>query len=153
MMNLQVKEEALSNEILTILDEDYEFQGKTKTLLDAISTIINPTNEIGLKYTNKLAELIKRDIAQSEEKAANVTDEDVASSSSLDFVFDQLFKNYFTEDDEGALDDFKAVFTKEELFNDVITLLSNGTETVAKTGNISQELFSKMDQIIEKSKS
>ena len=48
MMNFQIKPGTVSNELLSILDEQ-DMQQMTHTLLDSIKVVINPDNVVGLK--------------------------------------------------------------------------------------------------------
>lgn len=150
MMNFQIKQGTLCNEVLSILDEDFGFQKKTHTLLDSMLIIINPDNEIGLQYANKLAELRQNSIVQIDNKPENPI-EDYFESKPVDLVFHKLFSNYIMKGDTGEFDAFKAVFTKEEFFDDVVHILSSEIKSVSVTGVVNANLFLKMDDIVKKS--
>lgn len=149
MMNFKVKQGTLSNEVLSILEEDFSFQEKTQSLLDTMLTIINPENKVGLQYANKLAELRKQEIIQVDNKEEAIVD-DGPDSNAVDIVFHKLFVNYMNQSKEGVFDSFKAVFTKEEIFDQVFEVLSKEVKFVSQHGTTSADLFSKMDIFIEK---
>lgn len=151
MMNFQVKQGTLTNEVLSLLDEDFGFQEKTQSLLDSMLTIINPENSVGLLYTNKLAELRKSEILQVDQKPEGIP-EDNYDSNSVDIIFKNLFVKYATKkEEEGIFDSFKTLFTKEEYFTDVFNLLSNEVKVVNYTGKVSDQFFISFDKIIESS--
>jgi len=150
MMNFQVKQGTLCNEVLSILDEDFGFQEKTHTLLDSMLIIINPENVVGLQYANKLAELRQQEIIQVDHKPENIL-EDGSETKSVDLVFHQLFLNYSMQDNTEVFNAFKAVFTKEEFFNDVVYILSTEIKSVSATGFVNNDLFIKMDEIVNRS--
>ncbi|RJE75220.1 hypothetical protein [Reichenbachiella sp. MSK19-1] len=150
MMNLQIQNGTLSNEVLSILEEDFNFQQKTQSLLDSMLTIVNPKNGVGLQYTNKLAELRKSEIVQIDHKPDGVPDGSV-DSNPVDLVFHKLFLNYISKEEEGIFDSLKAVFTKQELFDDVFALLEKEINLTSKTGFVADSLFSDMDKIIVES--
>jgi hypothetical protein len=152
MMNLQIKHGTLSNEVLSILEEDFSFQQKTQSLLDSMLTLVNPKNEVGLQYTNKLAQLRNSEIIQVDHKPDNVPDSGV-DSNPVDLVFHKLFLNYITKDEEGIFESLKAVFTKKDLFDDVYGLLETEITSASKTGSVATTLFDEMDKIITKSNS
>jgi hypothetical protein len=150
MMNLQVGKGTLTNEVLSILEVDFNFQEKTQTLLDSMLTIINPKNEVGLKYANKLAELRQQEIAQIDYRIENVPDSSTESNS-VDVVFYKLFVNYAGKSEEGALDAFKEIFTRQEFFDEVFEVLTKEIKFLKSKGFVNDDLFAKMDLIIEKS--
>jgi hypothetical protein len=148
MMNFQVRKGTLFNEVLSILDVDFGFQEKTQTLLDAMLTIINPDNTVGLKYANKLTELKQKEIIQLDEQPDNINDV-VYESTPIDIVFQELFRNYIHAG-EGTFDKFKKIFTKQEYFDVTLSILNEEINTVNDTGAISKSLFEKIDNIITK---
>jgi hypothetical protein len=146
MMNFEVKSGTLSNEVLSILEEDFSFQSRTQSLLDTMINIINPENEVGLKYTNKLGAIRNQHIIQIEK-----TEESLGTgieNSSVDIVFRDLFKHYAFNPKEGIFDSFKSIFTKEEYFDDVFSILRDEIESTRKVGVTSESLFLKMDDIL-----
>jgi len=151
MMNFQVKQGTLSNEVLTILDEDFSFQERTHSLLDSMLTIINPNSEVGLQYTNKFAELRQKEIIQVDYKPES-TSEDVAETNYLDVILRNLVVHYM-QSEAGQFDSFKAIFTKKEFLDPVIDLLHSELNYITQHNTISSDLTSKMDELVERSKS
>lgn len=149
MMNFEVKSGTLSNEVLSILEEDFSFQSRTQTLLDTIINIINPDNEIGLKYTNKLAAIREKEIIQVDrtEEAVNTG----IDSSSVDIVFKDLFVHYAFNNEQGKyFEVFKSIFTKEEYFDDVFKILTDEITVVNDQGATTESLYIKIDDVIKK---
>lgn len=149
MMNLQVRKGTLSNEMLSILEEDFGFQEKTQTLLDSMLVIINPKDEVGLKYATKLAELRQQQITQVDHSAENVTGS-IIESNPVDIVFHKLFINYAEKFEEDSLKALKEIFTKDEFFDEIFSILINEIESVKLNGVVDDQLFKKMDVLIEK---
>lgn len=150
MMKLEVKKGALSNEVLSILEEDFSFQSKTQSLLDSILTIINPENEIGLKYTNKLAEIRDQRIVQIDKQNETSFEIGMGSNNAIDIIFEDLF-SYYGNSDEKVFESFKSIFTKEELFDDVFELLENQIKIITNSGSTDSNLLKKMDEFLKKS--
>jgi len=148
MMNLKVKKGSLTNEVLTILEEDFNFQEKTQSLIDSVKTIINPKDEIGLKYTNKLAQLREENIVQINHHEIDLPDLSLKNSP-VDTVFESLLKNYIFESQERDIDLLKLLFTKEELFDDVINVIRTEVDYVKKNKGISDNLFLEVDKLID----
>ena len=148
MMKLQVRKGVLSNEVLSILQEDFSFQEKTQTLLDYMVQIINPANDLGLNYANKMAELRRDNIVQVNTHPENLRDE-VFEQNPVDLVWSELFKNYVFK--ENKFEDLKIVFSKEEFFDEILLLLKSTIEEVKKSGNVNLDFYSHFDVIMEKS--
>lgn len=148
MMNFEVKSGSLSNEVLSILEEDYSFQSRTQSLLDSMITIINPENEVGLKYANRLGKLREKEILEIDRKEESKSTG--IETSSVDVVFKDLFVHYAFNSGEGAFDSFKSIFTKDEFFDDIFNILQIEIESVSKIGVTSADLFKQIDEIILK---
>jgi hypothetical protein len=151
MMNLEVKNGTLSNEVLSILEEDHSFQSKTQSLLDTMLTIINPENEIGLKYTNKLVEIRENEIVQVNETNDKSTEMAVDSNNGVDIVFKDLFSHYAYNSADGIFESFKDLFTKEELFDDILDVLQKQIKIISDSGSTDSNLVIEMDEILYKS--
>lgn len=148
MMNLKVREGTLSNEVLTILEEDFSFQEKTQRLLDSMLTIINPNDEVGLKYANKLLELKKQEVVQVDHEDENIPDESKIETS-LDKVFNKLYINYAFDAQHGQFDAFKSIFTKEDLFDRVFAIITNEFDYVNTHGQVSSDLIPSIDELLK----
>lgn len=150
MMNFQVRKGTLLNEVLSILDVDFSFQEKTQTLLDAMVTIINPNDSVGLKYANKLAEIKQREIIQVDEQPDSINDESFELTP-VDIVFQELFRNY-TQAEEKIFKTFKEIFTKQEYFDATLEILNDEIINVRENGKVNDSLFKKIDIIIDEIK-
>ncbi|WP_222984871.1 hypothetical protein [Flagellimonas meishanensis] len=149
MMNLKVKPGTLSSEILTILDDSYDFKEKTQSLLDVVKTIINVNEEVGLKYANTLAELREKQIVQVDHIDESIPEAE-KEKNSIDFIFQEMIKYYGYETEISRLSKLKGLFQKEEYFDSVINLLQNEIEYVAENERISKDLFEGLDSLISK---
>lgn len=150
MMGLKVKKGSLSNEVLTILEQDFNFQEKTQSLIDSVKTIINLNNEVGLRYANKLAQLRKNEIVQTSYEEKDLPDVDL-DKNPVDFVFHNLLVKYaFESEKEGEFDSLKLLFTKEDLFDDVIGVIRDEIIYINQNKNISDSLYQNVDKLINR---
>ncbi|UFH52220.1 hypothetical protein [Spirosoma sp. KNUC1025] len=148
MMKFKVKQGTLTSDVLWMLEEDYGFKERTQLLVDSISTIINPNNEVGLRYTNKFAELRQKVIIQTEYKEASP---DVTSETNpLDFIFQKLLVNYLSDTNKDAFSLFKNLFTKGEYFDTVFNILENEIKFYSVYKNISSDLIPSIDSLLSK---
>lgn len=149
MMNFQIKPGTVSNEVLTILDQDFSFQQMTHTLLDSMATIINAENVVGLRYTNMLADLREKEIVEVDAKIESGVIEAVADTPPIDVIFRELFENYMLSKENKA-DSFKKIFTKEEYFEEIISIITEETKHISKEHTLSNNLFKSIDVLVEK---
>ncbi|KQS47288.1 hypothetical protein ASG38_07470 [Flavobacterium sp. Leaf359] len=148
MMGMKVQQGALSNELLTILDDNYNFQEQTQSLLDSLKIIINPNDETGLKYTKKLAELRNKEIIQ-----IHHVDQDEPEMEKqinpVDIVFNSLLLNYSSNEVTASrLDSLKILFTKEDKYDEVILILKEQIEYYSRNRKISDSLYTKIDELM-----
>ncbi|WP_184545792.1 hypothetical protein [Mucilaginibacter sp. FT3.2] len=151
MMNFQIKPGMVSSEVLSILDNAEGMQQMTHTLLDSIMVLINTQNVTGLKYTNMLAEMREKDILQ-----VNSIQESVVDTSNevlpTDIIFRHLFDTYIIHKEERQSAEFKILLTRDQYFNEMSEILLTEKKYVLDYGKVSEDLITKIDNVIEKSK-
>lgn len=147
MLDFSIDSETVSREMLALISD--EIVVNTHSLLDAVTWILNPNEEIGLEYTNKLAEIRDNEIHQIKQNQVVVPDE-VEGEAVIDDVFYKL-TSYYNEP-EKDIDELKIVFTKREFFDEVIEILLREVENFYETKHISEALFSDFDKLIWKIK-
>lgn len=145
MMDLKVRKGCLSKEVLTILDSDYEFQEKTRTLLDSAKFIIDPKGKVGIKYANKLATIRRNEIAKVK---FDTIPEETNDSIPIDNIFYKLILHY-ADSDSYELSDLKMLFSIEEKFDDIINLLEAETEHYKAHADIRQGFFESIDEHVD----
>lgn len=142
LLNFSINSETLTRELIAMLSSD--IVKNTTTLLDSISTILNPDNEVGLVYTNKLAEIRNNEIYKIEQHELVPPDE-FEGEAVIDDVFFRLSKYY---QNDNKRDDFKDVFTIEDYVNDVIVLIESAVTEFYDTKKISDTFFQSFDNIV-----
>ncbi|WP_411971325.1 hypothetical protein ACLCDV_13120 [Sphingobacterium sp. Lzh-3] len=148
MINFQIRPEVVSNEILSILDQDNTFQQMTHTLLDAVATIINPDNEVGRKYTNLLAEMRKNEILEVNAKVPELPADHSPDALTIDIIFKSLFTKYFVSTDNTS-HDFKVLFTKDEYFEEISSMLVDEKKYVSTNYKVSESMTKRLDEILK----
>lgn len=148
MMNFQIKPGVVSNELLTILDQDNNFQQLTHTLLDSITTIINTENSVGLKYVNKLADMRKKEILEIDQKVEQGL-EVSTDTPQIDQVFRKIFEAYILSKDSQAKY-LKRLFTKEEYFDEIIEIIIDETKKLNEGHKVNDTLIEKLNLLIDK---
>ncbi|MFC2080863.1 hypothetical protein ACFLR8_01470 [Bacteroidota bacterium] len=150
LLDFEISSESLSNQILSILDEDSDFVNQTQSLLDSIVSIINPTDEVGLRYTNKLNELRNYEIKRIDEKPK-------LPSGTLDveekpIVIDKIFfqmNGHFSKS-RDTLMSYRNIFTNEKLIEEVLKIISNEIDYYSEKGKLSNSVIPQMTKLLSK---
>lgn len=150
MMNFQIKPGTVSNEVLSILHQEYDFKHATQSLIDSLVVIINPNDEIGLLYTNKLGKFREAELANMGNRTETRV-EATQDSPPTDKIFNKLMQTYYFSSDEQTTKNFKGLFTMEKYFDEFFEIILNEKNYISLNGKFSNQLISKMDVIIKKS--
>jgi len=143
MLDFSIDSETVTRELLALVSD--EIIGNTHSLIDSITWILNPNDEIGLEYTNRLAEIRDNEIHQIKKNQIILPDE-TEGEAVIDDVFYKLTSHYSEE--ENDIETFKSIFTKQELFETVIDILLREVENFYINKNVSDELFTDFDKLI-----
>ena len=144
LLDFSINEETVTRELLALISD--EIIGNTHTLLDSITFILNPNEEIGLEYTNKLAEIRDNEIHQIKRYQIIPPDE-TEGEAVIDDVFYKLTSHY--QEKEDHIDLFKRIFTKREFLENVVSILSREVENFYKTKHVSEKMFEDFDNLIQ----
>jgi hypothetical protein len=143
ILNFSIDSETVTRDILAIISD--EIIGTTHSLLDSISYILNPENEVGLEYTNRLAKIRDQEIQQIKTNQV-FPPEELEGEAVIDDVFYKLTTHYIEEEDE--LKFFKIVFTKKEFINKVFDVLDHEIKHFYLHKKISDNLFKEFNSLI-----
>ena len=147
ILKFSINEETVTDNLLALISDD--LITNAHSLIDTLKNILDPANEIGLKYTNQLAEIREKEINDIAQKVI-VPPENLEGEAVIDDVFYQLTTHYTESEGNNKLNSFKEIFTKEDLIEEVIDVLRKTVAEVYKNHKINKELFSKFDHLIER---
>ncbi|HVI45206.1 MAG TPA: hypothetical protein VM802_10050 [Chitinophaga sp.] len=137
--------ESLTNELLALISDD--LITTAHSLLDSIQTILNPRDEIGRQYLNKLAEIRDNEIYRIKENEV-MPPEDLEGEAVIDDVFYKLTRYYL--DDNQKLISFKRLFTQKEYINDIIQILDNAVNNTYSLNRIADTVYIEFNTLIDK---
>jgi hypothetical protein len=143
ILNFSINSETITSDLLALISD--EFVQSTHHLLDSILVILNPNNEVGLEFTNKLADIRDRDLHRIEESAFS-RPHDFEGDAVVDDVFYKL-SNHFLKNDR--IEDFKKVFLSKDHVEPVIEIILSAINTFHETKKFDESIFSKFDEIIK----
>jgi len=143
LLSFNINKETITKEMLAMLSGD--IVQNTYSLLDTLSLILNPNDEIGLKYTKRFTEMKDEQIYMiektSDEKQENQED------SYLDRVIFDIVKYY--REDKDSYNDLKKLFTSEKHIEDVLSIIKNGIEYYKERGQFDSNIINELNQQIE----
>ena len=118
ILKFSINSETVTENLLAFISGD--IISNTHSLLDTITNILNPGDEIGLEYTNMLAEIRDQEVNQLSNKEI-IPPENYEGEAVIDDVFYNLTNHYQEQDHKLEL--FKKIFTRKEFIKDVINVL------------------------------
>ena len=145
MLQFSIDSETVTNEILAFLSNDL-IQG-THSLLDSITHILNPNEEVGLQYTNRLSEIRDNEIHRLRENSVSLPEE-IEGEAVIDDLMFNLTSHY--RETQDTFENFKKVFSNIDLIEDVTNLIMKAVENIYSTKKFSEEIFIEFDKLINK---
>lgn len=146
LLNFKIDSETITKELIAYLSDD--IIQSTHTLLDSLTVILNPHNEVGLEYTNKLADIRDNEIYTAKHSSVNVSDE-LEGEFVIDDVFFKL-TSYYRDPENKSIELFQKIFTKKEYVNEVIDLINNTINHFYDYKKFDENIYSKFDNLIDK---
>lgn len=137
----------ISREIISILHAS--FIDETHSLIDSISIILNPENEIGYKYSKKLAE-IRDEAVFNKSHEPELWEIKESFIVTIDDIIFKLNRHYLS--DFNLFENYKEIFKKEEYFDKVIDLFKTEIHYYGKHKRLSENIISKLNEFIEEVK-
>ncbi len=145
ILQFNIDSEVMTNELISMLSDD--IVKKTHSFLDDMAIILNLNDEIGLEYTQKLADIRDKEMHRGFEET-NLNKDDLDGDLVIDDIFYKLTK-YYSDKDE-ALVGFKKVFTIKELVDTVINIIEETIKEIYKNNKFESEvLYNKFNRLIE----
>lgn len=148
LLQLSIDGDTVTNEILAFLSNDL-IQG-THSLLDSITHILNPNDEVGLEYTNILARIRDNEIHRLKENSLTLP-EDIEGEAVIDDVMYNLTSYY--RESKDKFDAFKELFSDKTLINDVTSLIQESIADIYESKRFKEDILSKFDNLIARIRS
>lgn len=145
LLKFSINSETVTENLLALISD--EIIQNTYSLVDMLSVILNPNDEIGLEYSSRLAKI--RDSEINEINSQEFTrPENFEGEAVIDDIFFKLTSHY--KETDNKLDEFKNVFTHKELIDDVIKILTESIKDFYEQRKFDNKVFIEFDKLIEK---
>ncbi|PKG42569.1 hypothetical protein, partial [Psychroflexus sp. MES1-P1E] len=144
ILKFSINSETVTENLLALISDD--IIQNTYSLVDTLSLIVNPNDDVGLEYTTRLSE-----IRESEINKLNSEDvtrpENFEGEAVIDDIFFKLTTHY--KDSENKLNDFKNLFTQKVYMDKVIELLIKTISVFYKNKFLDNNIVTEFDKLIE----
>lgn len=140
LLSFSISSETISKEMLAVLSDN--IVQHTSNLLDSLSLILNPSEKIGLKYTNKLLEIKNNQIYTIDKKSDEPSTLD---DNALDRVIYNITHHYQGSESYSS---FKKIFTIEDCMDDFVAIIKDSVESYRESSIFDKSVFEKIDNII-----
>ena len=143
LLTFSVNEETISKEMLAMLSGDIE--ERTNSLLDSLSLILNPADELGRRYIDKLTSMKDSKIYITDRKS------DAPIEEMMDDSLDSFITNltiHYKKIDHG-LSNLKIIFSKAELMDDVIKIIAENIKEYKETNKFLDTMYISFDALIK----
>lgn len=147
LLRFSIDSDTVTNEILAFLSND--LIQSTHSLLDSITHILNPSDQVGLEYTNILSEIRDNEIHRIKENTLTLPD-DIEGEAVIDDVMYNLTSHY--RENQEKFDLFKEIFTNKDLVIDVTKLIKDAITKIYETKRFDSEFLIGFDHLIERIK-
>lgn len=143
LLSFSINEETISKEILAIISGDIIQQ--TVSLIDSLSLILNPNDEVGLEYTRKFAKMKDAQIYTTSKVPDSLLDS--TDNNAVDYIVSKIISLY--RDDIQMYNSFKTLFTLKDYIDDVVGIFSNAVEYYHQTKKFDDNVVAQLNHLIQ----
>lgn len=149
LLRFRINGRAISNEILAMIETEFEIVKGVRKLADLLSSIIDLRSASGTKLTRGLAEM--RDLYVYEINKEDETKEiDSADSLPMDEIIATVIDYYTKHEGEFTLENFSLALKDDEAVEEILQLLKVESGYFMKYGKYSEDFRTKFDEVIRK---
>ncbi|MCC4213406.1 hypothetical protein [Leeuwenhoekiella parthenopeia] len=147
LLKFSITSESVTENLLALLSD--EIIQNTYSLVDTLSIILNPDDEIGLEYTSRLAKIRESEINEINSQEI-IRPENFEGEAVIDDIFFKLTSHY--KENTNNLNGFKNIFTQKELINDVVNILTKSIKDFYENRKLDNKVFIEFDKLIERAR-
>lgn len=151
LLRFKINGDSISNEILSMIETDFEVVKKVGKLADIITSIVDLKSEVGINLSTGLSRIRKEHIYQ-----INTTDKerDTAESKAqpIDEIIDNLINYYSKKKGQYDFKDFTESLKNEESIEPLLKILERESNYYIRNSVYNQDYEKDFDEIIKKTK-
>ena len=146
LLRFDIDGDILTDEILSIVESDFDMPGKVKYLKDAIVRILDLKTASGIKLANGLAEIRQNFILNSSERGQ--ADFEKTKILPLDEIFIYVSQYYIGKKGKYGLQDFSKLVSKDENVESVLQCINDELNNYLESRKISGTILKNIDLLI-----
>lgn len=142
LLSFNINQETMSKEIVALLSE--KIVSHTYSLIDCLSLILNPNNEVGLEYTKRFASMKDNkiyDLGKVVDEPKETLNSDVVDK--LVFVIVSAYR-----DDTIRFESLKKLFLSEDKIDAVMSIINENLDAYMLSGSFKEDIISRFDDLI-----
>jgi len=147
LIKFKINGSSISNEILSIIETDFEVVEGVKKLADILNSIIDLKSETGTKLTVGLAK-IRDTYVYKLNKNQNIEIE-LIEKQPVDEIVSNLVLYYSSNKGEFSFEDFTIALRDKNIIKELLKILNNETDYYLTSGNLSEKYKSNVDNLIK----
>lgn len=144
ILKFSINSETVTENLLALISDD--IIQNTYSLVDTLSIVLNPNDDVGLEYSTKLAK-----IRESEINKLNSEDvtrpENFEGEAVIDDIFFKLTSHY--KETESDLLKFKNLFTQKQYMEEIIKLLIDTIKDFYENKKLDNKIVLEFDKLIK----
>jgi hypothetical protein len=149
ILKFSIDGETVTENLLALISDEL-FQNTT-ALIDTVKFILNPEDEVGLEYTNKLANIRENEINNINKKIT-IPPENFKGEAIIDDIVFSLTNHFQDTVDTNDFEIFKEIFTKKEFMKEVITSITDAISDYYEYQTINSNFFKTFETMVDKIK-
>lgn len=150
LIKFNINSKAITKDIISIIEDDFNMQNKVKCLQDTLSRIVSLDNKSGIKLTKEIANIREESIFQLKQKDTFPSKQE--NHSPIDDVFINLSNYYQRKEGDYNINDLQEILKNEEVIDRIIRLLKEETDNYDIQKGMRESFYSDIDLIIKETK-
>ena len=153
LLQFKINGDSISNEILSMIETDFEVVKKVRKLADVITSIVDLKSEIGINLSTGLAKIRTEHIYQ-----INTTNKDLdidteeSKAQPIDQVIDDLINYYSNKKGEYEFKDFTESLKIDDNIKTLLQILEQESKSLIGNSVYEKDFKKEFDKVIKKSK-
>lgn len=150
LLNFKINGEAISNEVLAMIDIEFEVVKGVKKLSDVLASIIDLKSKSGTKLTNGLIQIREVYIYEINKDEAKEIEINSETPQPVDEIVSNVFDYYIKNESQYSLENFTTVLKNDEAIVEILKLFQEESNYFMKYNKYRDNYKEDFDIIIKK---
>lgn len=147
LLNFKPDSSNLSLDLLSIVENDFDIQGKVRSLNDLLVRIIDLKSKSGISLAKGIMEIRTKEVYNVKRKHSEIPD--FKDIQPIDNLLLNVNSYYKTRKGKYTLNDFKNILSKEENIDIVLQLIEKEINFFTENSKFSNKIYQDFDALIK----